>query len=425
MNEHVYRPTTAYWKIRRLILDGAKKGTRTFVIQGGQGAGKTVGICMLLIQWFHKGYFRTASIFSAEASKLRETTVLDCQNIIDDWNAPFNIKQRPEKIVKDNTHFIEFKGVDAKGIGKGRRRDIIYINEADKLSFQEYVDITARAQLVIIDFNPDRRFWAHDLIEEGNFISLTFQDNEFLKKKELQNILDGKARGYIDPDLPDYEKKENIKSEFWANWWRVYGKGEIGSVEGRVFSNWKQVPLQKYQELKLMEFYGVDWGKNHKMGIIRCKYDPYENNFYIDELNYLSENELYNALSAVEMQEVKESQGGIIVHIMRKINPPADAYIICDSAVPDNIAKLREHGWSYAIGIDKPRGSVMANITRMQSVNVFYTDRSKNLEFEYQSYSYKKDRLGVIDDEVIPENDDLIDPAMYALRFIFKEYVRA
>lgn len=424
MSKYVYRPTTAYWKIRRLILDGAKKGVRTFVIQGGQGAGKTVGISMLMVQWFHMGYFRTASVFSAEASKLRDTTFLDFWNIIDDWGAGFKMSQKPERISKDKTHFIEFRGVDAKGIGKGRRRDIIYINEADKISFQEYVDITARAQIVIVDFNPDRRFWAHDLIEDNNFISLTYEDNEFLKTTERQNILAGKARGYIDPDLEDYDKPENIKSEFWANWWRVYGKGEIGSVEGRVFSNWSQIQLQEYQALELMEFYGVDWGKNHKMGIVRCKYDPYKNNFYIDELNYLSENELLSNLSPGEMMQVRESAGGIIVHTFKKINPPADAYIICDSSVPDNITKLRANGWSYAVGIDKPRGSVMANITRMQSVNVFYTDRSKNLEYEYQSYSYKKDRLGVVDDEIIPENDDLIDPSMYVLRFIFAEYVR-
>jgi phage terminase large subunit len=84
--------------------------------------------------------------------------------------------------------------------------------------------------------------------------------------------------------------------------------------------------------------------------------------------------------------------------------------------VPDNIRLLRNHGWEYAYGIDKPKGSVMAGISLLQSTNVFYTDCSSGIEHEHQTYQYRADRMGVVDDEVLKENDDLIDPIRYLRR---------
>lgn len=79
---------------------------------------------------------------------------------------------------------------------------------------------------------------------------------------------------------------------------------------------------------------------------------------------------------------------------------------------------LRRFGWEYAIGIDKPKGSVMAGITLLQSTNVFYTDISKQIELEHRNYAYAKDRLGVVDDEIIKQYDDLLDPIRYVRRYI-------
>ena len=100
----------------------------------------------------------------------------------------------------------------------------------------------------------------------------------------------------------------------------------------------------------------------------------------------------------------------------KKLNIPKEAIIVCDSAVPDNIKLLRSHGWEYAYGIDKPKGSVMAGISLLQSTNVFYTDCSAGIEHEHQTYQYRADRMGVVDDEVLKENDDLIDPIRYLRR---------
>jgi hypothetical protein len=149
----------------------------------------------------------------------------------------------------------------------------------------------------------------------------------------------------------------------------------------------------------------VDWGKNHKFGIVECKYDSYTNTLYTHQRNYFSENELLAKLEPIEIANIN-NEGGIIIHTFRKLGIPKDAIIVCDSARPDNINLLRDYGWEYSIGIDKPKGSVMAGITLLQGTNVVYTDVSDGIDLEFKNYAYANDRLGVVDDEVIKAFDD-------------------
>ena len=209
---------------------------------------------------------------------------------------------------------------------------------------------------------------------------------------------------------------ETLKREDSKKYEQIVLGGWTEAVEGRVFNNWKQITFKEYLNLSLKEVYAIDWGKNHKMGIVKGKYDSYKNNFYIHELNYKSENELLAELNENERKIVNTSEGGIIIHALTKLGIPKDAIIVCDSAVPDNVFLLRKFGWGYAYGIDKPKGSVMAGISLLHNTNVFYTDTSKGIDYEFRNYAYATDRLGIVDDEVIKMNDDLIDPTRYLRR---------
>jgi len=412
--DFVYKPTTAFWKISNLIKNGLPKfkdnQQKVFVIQGGQGAGKTISILQIIIDYVQRNKSEI-TICSAELSKLKDTALNDFIKILQDYNL-FDQKKynKAETLYTYSAgHFVEFLGLDKKDIGKGRRRKIVYINEANKTTLKQYTDITARAELVIIDYNPDGYFYGHDLITDFNFINLTYLDNEYLSKNEIRNILAYYEKGY--------DSDGNIKNQFWANKWRVYGNGEVGSVEGRVFLDWTRSTYTDFLKIPLKSYFGVDWGKNHKFGIVECKYDNYTNTLYCHQRNYLSENELLAKLEPIELANIN-NEGGIIVHTFRKLGIPHDAEIICDSAVPDNILLLRDYGWEYAVGIDKPKGSVMAGITLLQSTNVVYTDVSDGIDLEFKNYSYANDRLGVVDDEVIKAFDDIIDPMRYVRRFI-------
>lgn len=366
---------------------------------------------MLIIDYAHRNDKKKISIISAELSKMKKTVIKDFIDIMQDWNMiQFGTWNKTDSTFTfKNGTFIEFLALDTHDVGKGMRRDLAYFNEANKLKLEAYRQVGSRCKINIIDFNPDQKFWGHDLIDSTNFINLTFKDNEYLSKEEVESILDYYKKGYSDTGI--------IINEYWANIWRVYGLGEIGSVEGRIFTHFKPISYEAYNNINLSKTYAIDWGKNHGFGIIEGKYDQYKNDMYTHELNYKSENKLISELPDNERALVNSGQnGGIIIYTVNKLKIPKDATIVCDSAVPDNILLLRNHGWEYAYGIDKPKGSVMAGISLLQSTNVFYTDCSKGIEFEHQSYQYRQDRMGTIDDEVLKENDDLIDPIRYLRR---------
>ena len=87
-------------------------------------------------------------------------------------------------------------------VGKGFRRDILYINEADKLSIETAIQFISRAKITIIDYNPDTLFWGDDFINDNNSLRLTYLDNEYLNESEVQSILEYKQKGFHNPDLP-------------------------------------------------------------------------------------------------------------------------------------------------------------------------------------------------------------------------------
>jgi len=408
-SEFTYKPTTALYKIKNLLRNKEK----TFVIQGGQGAGKTISILMIIIDYCYRNEKKEVSIISDELAKMKRTVVLDFQKIMRDWNMFNSIgtwNKSESKYYFDNGSFIEFLGLDLHDVGKGMRRDIVYTNEANKVKQESYRQVASRANLSIIDFNPDGYFWGTDLIDENNFIQLTFKDNEYLGQGEVDSILDYFNKGYY--------ADGTLRNEYWANVWRVYGLGEVGSVEGRVFTHFKQNTFRDFIQLNLPEFYGIDWGKNHAFSVIHYKYDQYTNTLYCHELNGKSENQLLQDLTPEQRAIITNDNGGIIVYTLTRLGVPKNKTIVCDSARPDNIFMLQDFGWNHAIGIDKPKGSVMVGIGLVQDTNIIYTIESKGIDSDFKNYQYAKDRLGVVDDEVVKLNDDFADNIRYVRRHI-------
>ena len=71
MSNFTYKPTNSLYKIAKLV-----KNTDLAIVQGGQGAGKTVAIFMLLID-LHNRTFKETTVASAQLSKLKGTAILD------------------------------------------------------------------------------------------------------------------------------------------------------------------------------------------------------------------------------------------------------------------------------------------------------------------------------------------------------------
>jgi len=267
-----------------------------------------------------------------------------------------------------NESYIDFLGADAGDIGKGFRRDIVYINEADKMDIDTAVQFISRAALTIIDYNPDSLFWGDDYINENNFITLTFEDNEYLPQSEVDSILDYKQKGFHNPALP-FEllfKEENIKSSYWSNKWRVYGLGMVGSLDGVIFDNWKQIDLIP-EDARLLG-YGLDFGYSN---------DPTA----ITEIWKWNDKRILNEICYKKGLSNKE--------ISEHITTLMPCY--CDSAEPKSIAELQDLRIN-AYPVSKGADSINYGIQIMQEYSYLITKKSFNLINEFQKYTWKKDR---------------------------------
>ena len=279
-----YQPTTALAKIYNLIETTT---SNVVIVQGGQGAGKTISILQILIALAIDSNTEI-SIASKELTKIKLTVMPDFLKIMKDWNC-FNDNQwnkTNNKYTFHNDGFIEFLGLDKEDVGKGLRRDIVYINEANKVNHESFNQLSSRAKLTIIDYNPDTHFWADDLKTDDNFIILTYEDNEFLNQNEVNAILDYKVRGFKNPNLEKYDTEENILNPYFANKWRVYGIGMTGKIDGVIFTNWAIIDGMP-KEARLVKI-GIDFGyTNHPTAIIAIyKYNEYTmgRDYSIEEL---------------------------------------------------------------------------------------------------------------------------------------------
>lgn len=393
-NENKYKYTLAYFKIRDLILNNPNEDV--FVICGGQGASKTVSILQLIIQSLLSDE-QEATILSGELSKMKRTVIRDYKKICKDWGVLQNeddFNRSESKHEYKNGSYLDFLGADVNDVGKGFRRDILYINEADKMPVDTAVQFISRAGLTVIDYNPDRLFWGHEYINENNFITLTFEDNEYLPESEVRSILDYKTKGFHNPNLPFEKlfKDENIKSKYWSNKWRVYGLGMVGALDGVVFDNWSEcdeIPTHA----KLLG-YGLDYGYRNDPTALTAIYYA-DNIYYLDELIY--ETGLLNRAISNKMEHL-----GV------------DRYtsIVGDSAEMKSNAVLQMLGWRM-IDAKKGADSIVYGVAKMQELDFRITKRSVNIIREFQKYIWAVDRDGSAINKPIDKYNHAIDGIRY------------
>jgi phage terminase large subunit len=397
-------------------------------IQGGQGAAKTYSILILLINHASGTADREIFIASDELSKMRITVIKDFKNIMKSFRLYDQSRFPDETLYRfHNGSFIRFIGLDKVDIGKGLRSDVMFVNEANKVKFDTYRELTSRAKQVFIDFNPNKKFWFHTEIQPRNdcdYLKLTFLDNEALGKEELAEILRYRERGF------KMQKGELVLAEdgkpivinhYWANMWKVYGLGELGEVEGRIY-NWQPIALEDYLAIEKETYYGVDWGKVDPFAIVEVKY--YDGNIYVHELNYKSENELERSMNETVLHQIKagdnpeEGTEGLIGWLFEKLQIRKEAMITCDSNRPNKIRSLRRSGWEYAHAVGG-KTDLINRIGILSGFNIYYTSSSVNIENEQEAYCYDKDKFGVIQEKPIDQDNHTIDAIAYCVQNLF------
>ena len=364
--------TTAAKKINAL-----KK--RIKIIQGGTSASKTFSTLFILI---NKAMFYDnleISVVAESIPHLRRGAVRDFLKIMK-WGNRYTETSFNKSYLKyefQNGSFIEFFSADDASKLRGARRDILYINECNNVSFESYNELSIRTKKEIyLDFNPSNEFWVHNELkgeDDADFIILTYKDNEALDEGIVQQI-----------------EKNRLKaktSTYWDNWWRVYGLGEIGQLQGAVFSNYKlidKIPT----EARLIGI-GIDFGYTN---------DPTS----IIEVYKHNETRILNELTY---------QTGLLNSDIAKILP-SNVPCYADSAEPKSIADIQRYGITIK-GVTKGRDSINYGIDVMQRENYLVTSNSTNLIKELRSYCWDTDKTGKRLNKPISMYDHAIDAVRY------------
>ena len=363
--------TTAINKMLRL-----KK--RIKIVQGGTSAGKTFGILPILIDRATKNKLEI-SVVSESIPHLRRGALKDFIKIMQEtnrWIDP-NYNKSLLKYTFSNGSYIEFFSVDQPDKLRGARRDVLYINEANNVDFESYQQLAIRtSKEVWVDYNPTHEFWAHTELmkdDDSEFIILTYKDNEALSDSIVTEI--EKAR----------EKAKT--SSYWDNWWNVYGLGNIGSLEGVVFSNWKQIDTIP-EDARLLGV-GLDFGYTNDPTAIVEVY-IWNNKRILNEVCYRTQ--MVNS------------------DIARAL--PNDAIVYADSAEPKSIEEIRRTGVNIK-GVTKGKDSINFGIQIMQDQNYLVTSHSTNIIKELRYYSWDKDKNGKVLNKPIDNFNHAIDAIRY------------
>lgn len=368
--------TTAFEKICSL------RAARNKVIQGSQGAGKTYSILLRWVLLAAKSKeVQLCSVVTDTFPNLRTGAIKDFQTICEKEGVQYYSTKTPYKFVINRWTF-EFFSIDKETKGLGGRRDRLFINEANRVPFKTARQLIARTHKeCIFDFNPVNKFWVHEQfvdIGDCEFLKLTYKDNECLPQAEVDSIEKHAPWGALPDD----------------NYWRVYGLGEIGFVEGQIFryETFDRLPVGEYQHTV-----GMDFGWEDPAAMVKVWVNHKKKTLHWKQLFYGSRTKY-----EVIMKEYSSHE-----------DYDPDDIILCDHE-PRDISTLREMGYNAISAI---KNSLPADIRTLKQYKIFIHKDSLDLQREMDGYKYQEKKGVIID---YPDQDceeHAIDSARYGSIF--------
>lgn len=282
-----------------------------------------------------------------------------------------------------NGCMIEFFGVDNASKVHGSARDILFVNEAQTIPREIFrqLDIRTRKK-VIIDFNPVRKFWGETEFVGDRYLTIhsTYKDNPYLSEEQVSAI----------------EKNQND-----ANWWRVYGEGETGGVEGNVYPEYEVI--EDMPETFTGRCLGLDFGfVNDPTAIVDIRFQGWD--LYVDLLCY--ETGLLNANIAEYLT----------------VNGINRIVTVCDNAEQKSIVELQQKRVK-AMPCIKGRGSVAGGIAQVKQFKLHITKRSVKLLDELDNYKWIKDEAtDTYTNEPIDAWNHALDALRYGVDYLIRKY---
>ena len=370
------KKTTAQSKIRKL-----RKRIR--IVRGGTSASKTFSIIPFLIEYALTKPKQEISIVAETIPHLRRGALRDFLKIMDLIGMYDDSRYNKSSLTYtfNNGSFIEFFSADSPTKLRGARRDVLFINECNNVNFESYYQLAIRTRkFIYLDYNPVAEFWVDTELAKDNdaeLITLTYKDNEALEPSIIKEI--EKARD------------KAATSSYWANWWKVYGLGEVGSLQGVVYDNWQQCETIP-DDAKLVA-YGMDFGFTNDpttlIGVWKSG-----GKLWIKELLYrtnLTNNDIGNYLKSISFARTE---------------------LIADSAEPKSIEELRLQGYNV-FAANKGPDSVKIGIDILKRHELMITKDSTNLIKELRGYTWDKDNEGKLTGKPIDKYNHALDALRY------------
>jgi len=365
----MYQRTTATKKLERLTK-------RIRGVAGGTAASKTISIILILINHAQSHDNVLISVVSETFPHLKRGAIRDFLNIMETHHYfnPGRWNKTDYTYEFETGSKIEFFSADQPSKVRGPRRHILFINEANNILYETFTQLEIRTSDIIwIDWNPVAEFWFYDEIlgkrDDVDFLTLTYKDNEACPIEVVKAI---EAR------------------RFNKQWFRVYGEGQLGEIEGRVYTGWKFIDEVPHEAR--LEKYGLDFGYSvDPTGIVACYH--YNDGVILDEIVYQK---------GLSNKQIADIFLGLPQAIVR-----------ADAAEPKSIDEIRSYG-VMILPSNKGPDSIRNGIQYIQGLRVSATKRSLNLIKEYRNYMWQQDNNGRFIQKPIGIFNHLLDAVRYA-----------
>lgn len=355
---------------------------KIIVNQGGTSSGKTYSTLQVVFTLCIETPKTVCTVVGQDLPNLKVGAIRDCLNIIDSTPKLARFIEQHHKtdnyILFNNGSIIEFKSYRDAQDAKSGKRDYLFVNEANGISYEVYEQLSIRtSKQEFLDYNPSSQFWVHEFLIGQTGVKLFITDHRH--NPFVSQVVRDKIEALKDKDL---------------DLWKVYARGMTGKIEGLVFRNWTlcdEIP----KDAKFIGN-GLDFGFTNDP---TANVDVFMQNgeLWIDELLY--ETGLTN----------QDISGRFL-----SLGLPKSRGIIADSAEPKSIEEIRRMGWQIEAAQKGP-DSINISISSLKNYRLNITKRSTNLRKELMNYKWKVNRTT---GNPMNEPVDYFNHAIDALRYV-------
>lgn len=361
---------------------------RIIALQGGARSGKTYSALQFLISLAH--YYRGLTISTVRGGMpaLRATALRDFKDIMTGIGIYDERNERKPSGYYEyqyNGNTLEFFSADNQQKLRGRKRHILYINEANELSLEQFRQLLLRTEgLVIIDYNPsDPESYIYDHVltrSDCRMIITTYKDNPHLPQAIVEEI-----EMLLDSD---------------EEYWRVFGLGQRGNVTGIVYSHYKILEDALWPKPgQGAKAYGLDFGYSAPTALVETT--------FLDEAVY-----------AKQLLYRRKLTNTALIAEMKRLPIDHAATIYADAAEPDRIEELQNAGFNV-VAADK---TIRAGIDSIRSRKFYIHEESREMITEVKGYRYKKNPVtGDNTEEPVAIADHDMDATRYAVFNYYKK----